>query len=350
MGAGHVFYCTLRNRVFMVKDKKFLKVLVTGGAGYIGSATTAALIEEGHTVTVLDNLSSGHLQAVHPEAHFIKGDISDSNVIEDICRDGIDVAMHFAAFIEVEESITNPSKYYGNNLANTFQLLDNLRVSGVHNIVFSSTAAVYGEPESIPLTESSLLRPVNPYGWTKMMVEQLLRDYDQAFGLKSVSLRYFNAAGAYNRYGEDHRSESHLIPRILNAASDGASLQVYGIDYGTQDGSCIRDFVHVKDLADAHVLAAQHLCTGGSSDCFNLGTGKGFSILEVIGSVEKVVGRRIDYRITKRRKGDSAVLVASPQKAQCMLGWRKQFSTLEEIIESAWKWKRENPNGYIERL
>lgn len=332
----------------MRKDKKSLNVLVTGGAGYIGSVTTAALIEEGHTVTVLDDLSSGHLQAVHPEARFVNGDISDRNVIESICHDGIDVAMHFAAFIEVGESAADPSKYYGNNLAKSLHFFDNLRASGVHNIVFSSTAAVYGEPERIPLTESAPLHPVNPYGWTKMMVEQLLRDYDQAYGFKSVSLRYFNAAGAFGPYGEDHRPESHLIPRILSAASEGTSLQVYGTDYDTQDGSCIRDFVHVKDLADAHILAAQYLCTGGSSDCFNLGTGKGFSVLEVIKSAEKVIGRRIDYRITQRREGDSAVLVASLEKAQRILGWKKQVSTLEEIIESAWRWKQENLRGYRE--
>lgn len=332
----------------MRKDKKSLNVLVTGGAGYIGSITTAAFIEKGYTVTVLDDLSSGHLQAVHPKAFFIKGDISDRNIITSICRDGIDLAIHFAAFTEVAESAADPSKYYHNNLAKTLHFFDNLRASGVLNIVFSSTAAVYGEPECLLLTESSPLRPINPYGWTKMMVEQSLRDYDQAYGFKSISLRYFNAAGAFGPYGEDHRPESHLIPRVLSAASDGTSLQVYGIDYDTRDGSCIRDFVHVKDLADAHILAAQYLYTGGSSDCFNLGTGKGFSILEVIRSAEKVVGRRIDYHIAQRRKGDSAVLVASPEKAQRILGWKKQVSTLEEIIESAWGWKQKNLCGYRE--
>jgi UDP-glucose 4-epimerase len=325
-----------------------LHVLVAGGAGYIGSVATAVLIEEGHTVTVLDNLSTGHRQAVHPEARFVEGDISDKTIIKEICSTTVDVAMHFAAFIEVGESVLNPAKYYGNNLIKSIRFFDKLREFGVNNIVFSSTAAVYGEPESVPLTEDAALNPVNPYGWSKMMIEQVLRDYDRAFNIKSVSLRYFNAGGAFRSFGEDHHPESHLIPRILNAVANGSTLEVYGTDYNTRDGSCIRDYIHVKDLAEAHILAAHYLSRGGSSDNFNLGTGEGFTVLEVIGTVGKVIGRNIPYIITARRKGDSAALVASPRKAQRVLGWGKKLASLEDIVTSAWEWKQKFPGGFGE--
>ena len=323
-----------------------LHILVAGGAGYIGSAVTAVLIEEGCRVTVLDNLSKGHRKAVHPEARFIEGDISDRHCIDDACGDSIDVAMHFAAFIEVGESTQRPSEYYTNNFARSLCFFDNLRELGVKRIVFSSTAAVYGEPEEIPLTESASLHPVSPYGWSKMMIEQALLDYDRAYDVKSASLRYFNAGGAVGSYGEDHHPESHLIPLILDSVINGAPLKVFGTDYETKDGSCIRDYIHVKDIADAHILAARYLCAGGQSDCFNLGTGTGYSVLEVIRAVERVVGAEVAYDIGARRLGDSAQLIASAEKAQRILGWKEQRAGLEEIIESAWNLKRTFPQGY----
>jgi len=332
----------------MNKTENPLNILVAGGAGYIGSVTTAALIENGHHVTVLDNLSTGYRAAVHPEARFFEGDITDKTIIETICRSGIDVAMHFAAFIEVGESVTNPSKYYTNNLIGSVLFFDNLRACGVNKIVFSSTAAVYGEPEYIPLSEDAALHPVNPYGWSKMLVEQALQDYDKAYDVKSVSLRYFNAGGAFRSFGENHHPESHLIPLIMDAALTGSPLHVYGSDYNTRDGSCVRDYIHVRDIAEAHILAARYLSCGEMSGCFNLGTGKGFTVLEVLRTVEKVINKSVSYEITGRREGDSAVLVASSEKAHRILGWNKELSSLEAIVESAWEWKKQFPDGYRE--
>lgn len=332
----------------MHSGKKPLHVLVAGGAGYIGSVVTAVLIREGHKVTVLDNLSTGYRKAIHQEARFVRGDISDKKCVEDIGRTYIDVVMHFAAYIEVGESVLNPSKYYYNNLAKSILFLNHLREIGVNTIVFSSSAAVYGEPVSIPLTESAPLKPVNPYGWTKMMIEQVLRDYDIAYQFRSVSLRYFNAGGAFDTYGENHHPESHLIPLLLDSAIKGSPLKVYGNDYDTKDGSCIRDYIHVRDLAEAHILAAYYLYEGGTIDHFNLGTGDGFTVLEVIRTAEKIIERHIPYEVTRRREGDSAILVASPEKAEHVLGWGKQRAGLEEIIESAWEWKLKFPNGYGE--
>ena len=323
-----------------------LHILVAGGAGYIGSITTAALIDSGHRVTVLDNLSSGYRKAVHPGARFVAGDTSDRTVVESICREGIDLAMHFAAFIEVGESVLNPSKYYGNNLVKSIEFFDALVAYGVRRLVFSSTAAVYGDPEQIPLTEKARLAPVNPYGWSKMMVETVLRDYDAAYGFRSVALRYFNAGGAVGNYGESHNPESHVIPRILNAVMENVPLKVFGTDYYTKDGSCIRDYIHTGDLAQAHILAAQYLMNGGQSDAFNLGTGSGYTVLEVIRTVEQVIGQPVSYAVTGRRKGDSPVLVASPAKAQNILYWTKEPIGLDGIIRSAWEWKQNHPRGY----
>jgi UDP-glucose 4-epimerase len=325
-----------------------LNVLVTGGAGYIGSAAVALLVSQGHRVTVLDNLSSGFIKAVDPGAQFVRGDVSDERIIEEICRPGIDAVMHFAAFIKVGESTEQPSKYYENNLAKSIRLFDHLRKSGVNRVVYSSSAAVYGDTTDAPLTEDASLRPVNPYGRTKMMVEQILRDYDHAYRFRSVSLRYFNAAGACDVRGEDHRPESHLIPLALNAAASGAALAVYGTDYPTRDGTCIRDYVHVKDIAQAHALAMIYLQEGGATDCFNLGTGAGHSVIEVLECVEMVTGHRVRYVPSPRREGDSAVLVASPRKAQQTLGWTNKPLSLHEIVASAWTWKQRNPSGYGE--
>jgi len=329
-----------------VYNQKPLTIIVTGGAGYIGSVTTASLIKAGHIVTVIDNLSSGHLDAIHPDAQFVCSDITDDDIVEKICSTDIEVVMHFAACIEVGESVENPSKYYGNNFIKTIRFLDNLVKCGVKRIVFSSTAAVYGQPEHIPLTEDSCLAPVNPYGWSKLMVETVLRDYDRAYGLKSVSLRYFNAGGALGDYGENHDPESHLIPLILDAVIKDRPLKVYGNDYDTRDGSCIRDYIHVSDLADAHVLAAHYLRSGGESDVFNLGTGTGFTVLEVIRTVERITGRKVPCLISGRREGDSPELVASPLKAQQVLNWTKEPAGLDDIVRSAWEWKQKFPGGY----
>jgi UDP-glucose 4-epimerase len=327
-------------------NKKPFHVLVAGGAGYIGSVTVASLIKEGRRVTILDNLSTGHLEAVHPEARIVLGDISNARAVREACSEGIDAAMHFAAFIEVGESVTDPAKYYSNNLLRTVKFLDALRGAGVKRFVFSSSAAVYGEPEAIPLNENASLHPVNPYGCSKQMVEQVLGDYSRAYGFRSVSLRYFNAGGSHLSLGEDHHPETHLIPLVLKAAITSSLLTVFGNDYDTGDGSCIRDYIHVKDLADAHILAARYLEKGGKTEAFNLGTGNGFSVFEVIKSAEKVTGCTIEYEIAPRRHGDSPILVASPEKAQRILGWRKDLASLEEIIASAWEWKREHPKGY----
>lgn len=323
-----------------------LRVLVAGGAGFIGSVTTARLIRAGHRVTVLDNLSHGFRAAVHPEARFVRGDISDATAVRDACDGGIDVAMHFAAFIEVGESVVDPSKYYTNNLARATRFFDLLRENGVLRLVFSSTAAVYGNPETVPIREDAPLLPVNPYGWSKRMVEQVLADYDRAYGFRSVALRYFNAGGAFDGFGESHRPESHLIPIILNAALSGTPVKVFGNDYPTRDGSCVRDYIHVRDLAEAHILAASHLHAGGVSDAFNLGTGRGFTVLEVIETAARVTGRTVERVIAERRPGDPPALVASPEKAQRVLGWNRDPAGLEEIVRSAYEWKRKFPDGY----
>jgi UDP-glucose 4-epimerase len=330
----------------IVIDLKPLHVLVAGGAGYIGSVTSASLIGEGHRVTILDNLSKGHLNAVHAESRFIHGDISDTVLVKKICSEGIDSVMHFAAFIEVGESVKDPAKYYRNNFLNTVKFLDALLSSGVKRIVFSSSAAVYGEPEIVPISEDAPLKPVNPYGWTKIMIEQVLNDYSRAYDLNAVSLRYFNAGGAHMTFGEDHCPESHLIPLILNAAISSSPLKVFGDDYVTRDGTCIRDYIHVRDLAEAHILSLKYLVNGGKTDAFNLGTGSGYSVLEVIKTVEKITGRVVKFQIVSRRPGDSPALVASPQKAQQVLYLRKNLAGLEEIVSSAYEWKLKHPHGY----
>ena len=320
------------------KTKK-MNVLVAGGAGYIGSVTTALLIQNGHSVTVVDNLSSGYRTAINPDVDFIEGNISDKKVIEKACEKDIDLAMHFAAFIEVGESVTDPAKYYRNNICESLAFFDLLRNFNVKKAVFSSTAAVYGEPEFVPLTENALLAPLNPYGWSKRMVEKILADFGSAYGFRSVCLRYFNAGGAFGQYGEGHKPESHLIPRILDSVLYNKQLFVFGDDYKTSDGSCVRDYIHVKDLAAAHLLAANYLMDGGESDVFNLGTGTGFTVFEVIKAVEKITGKKADFKITEKRSGDSAVLVASRSKAENILGWGQNLAGLEEIIESAMNWK-----------
>lgn len=327
-------------------EKQSLSFLIAGGAGFIGSVVSSYLIEKGHRVTVLDNLSKGHASAIHPEARFIKGDIAEEKSVAECCSSDIDIAMHFAAFIEVGESVNEPARYYDNNVSKTLRFADNLCRNGVKKLVFSSTAAVYGEPQKVPLTEDAALLPVNPYGRTKLMVEQALADFRHAYDLQFVALRYFNAGGASKRYGEDHSPESHLIPRIINAMLAGDTIKVFGTDYKTNDGSCVRDYIHVLDLAEAHLLAAQYLISGHSSDCFNLGTGNGFSVLEVISAVERISGKPVSRANVDRRPGDSAILVASPEKARRVLGWGKTLRSLDEIIESAYTWKMNHIHGY----
>ncbi len=329
-----------------MSDYGRLKVLVAGGAGYIGSVVAALLVENGHSVTVLDSLATGHRDAVHPDVRFIPAGIEDAGAVKDACKDGIDVAMHFAACIQVGESVADPSIYYRNNVVNTIRFIDALRGNEINALVFSSTAAVYGEPERVPLSEDDPLLPVNPYGWTKRMVEQVLSDYDAAYGFRSVRLRYFNVGGAHGAWGEDHRPESHLVPLVLRAIETGDPLTVFGTDYPTRDGSPIRDYFHVADLAEAHLLAAKYLAAGNATDAFNLGTGTGYSVLEVIHAAERVTGRAVPYRTAGRRPGDSAALVASADRAVRVLGWRGARLTLDDIIGSAWEWRRMHPKGY----
>jgi UDP-glucose 4-epimerase len=323
-----------------------LRILVAGGAGYIGSVVSARLIERGHHVTILDNLTTGHSGAIHPDARFVRGMISDKDAVSSACRDGIDVVMHFAASIQVGESVRNPALYYRNNLMSTIQFIDALRDEGVNRLVFSSTAAVYGEPDTVPIPESALLAPVNPYGWTKRMVEQVLDDYDAAYEFRSVRLRYFNAGGAYGQFGEDHHPESHLIPLLLRAIMTGDPLTIFGNDFTTRDGSPVRDYIHVSDLADAHILAAVYLMDNSATDAFNLGTGRGYTVFEVLKAAERITGRTVPHTIGARRPGDSAKLVASPGKAISTLGWSTERTSLDDIIATAWEWMQRNPRGY----
>lgn len=330
-----------------------MNVLIVGGAGYIGSFMDRLLIERGYKTTVLDNLSTGHRSSVSDESEFIKGDLSDFDLLEKILQSRkIDVVMHFAAFALVGESVKYPVKYFENNVANTINLLLAMKRTGVKHFVFSSTAAVYGEPQSIPLTEDHPVQPINPYGSSKALVEQVLNDLFRADDLKYVSLRYFNAAGAHpdGNMGEDHSSETHLIPLVLKAVLEGNSggkpLKIFGTDYDTKDGTCIRDYIHVLDLAEAHILAMKYLLDGGESDVFNLGNEKGFSVLEVVKAAEKITGKLVPVVNEQRRAGDPSVLIASSGKISKKLGWKPKYAELESILETAWKWHSEHPKGY----
>ena len=325
-----------------------MRILVTGGAGYIGSVVTEYLLDGGHRVVVVDDLSTGHRDAVDKRAEFVKQDLLDAEPIEEILADDIDAVCHFAAFSCVGESMTNPVKYYRNNIGGAVALLDSMKRAGVRFFLFSSTAAVYGEPSEIPITEDSRLNPVNPYGNTKYAIERLLEDCSSAWGLKSLSLRYFNAAGASELHGEDHRPESHLIPLVLDAVEGKRDeLVVFGDDYPTEDGTCIRDYIHVRDLATAHILGLEKLADGYSG-ALNLGSGRGFSVLEIIEAASRVTGEKVPYRIGKRRTGDPVSLVASSEKAASVLGWKRAFPEIEKIIEDAYSWRKRFPKGYRE--
>ena len=331
------------------------EVLVTGGAGYIGSVVCRTLLERGHRVVVLDSLTEGHRAAVPPGVPFYQGDLGDSVLLEDIFdKHAIAGVVHMAAYCLVGESVTDPEKYFLNNVVQGLALLRVMRLCGVKNIIFSSTAAVYGEPRESPITEEHPTVPINPYGLSKLIFEQALETYRQAYGLRYVTFRYFNAAGAAPDCGEDHHPETHLIPLVLDQAlrqqerkttPPGEGLTVFGRDYPTPDGSCLRDYIHIRDLALAHVLALERLGNLPVS-IFNLGNGQGFSVLEVIRQAAEVTGVDIPYAVGPRRAGDPAVLVASAERARRYLGWKPQFPDLREIIRSAWDWHGGHPEGY----
>ncbi|MFS4461020.1 UDP-glucose 4-epimerase GalE [Bdellovibrio sp. HCB2-146] len=326
-----------------------MKVLVTGGAGYIGSHVVRDLIGSGHEVVVLDNLSHGHLVAVDPRAQFVKGSISDYYLLESLfTEEDIEAVAHLAGFIEVSESVADPAKYYQNNFSQTLILLEAMKNCHIRKIVFSSTAAVYGEPEFLPITESHRLQPKNPYGRSKLMVENILSDFAQAYEISYIVLRYFNAAGAHpdSTIGEDHPHETHLIPRILKSALTGKpEVRVFGTDYETSDGTCVRDYIHVSDLAKAHTLALEKI-EEMSGNVYNLGSEKGFSVHEVIMECQKVTGINFSVIKEERRAGDPAVLIASSEKIFKDLGWTRRYSDLGDIIQHAWDWHRLHPIGY----
>ncbi len=327
-----------------------MKLLVLGGAGYIGSHTVAELIDCGHKVVVADSLVTGYSEAVPKNAIFYKGDLRDKEFLTNLMKnENIDATIHFAAFSLVGESVTNPLKYYENNLYGTKVLLEAMVENNVDKIVFSSTAATYGEPENIPILESDRTCPTNPYGETKLAMEKMIDWAAKAHNLHYVSLRYFNACGAHKsgEIGEAHNPESHLIPLVLQVPNGKREyISIFGSDYDTPDGTCIRDYIHVTDLAKAHILAVEYLMNGGKSDIFNLGNGIGYSVKEVIDTARKVTGHPIMAKVEARRTGDPARLVASGKKAKDVLGWEPEIKDLSDIIESAWKWHSTHPNGY----
>ncbi len=328
-------------------------ILVMGGAGYIGSHTALELVKAGNDVVIADNLVTGYRSAVPEGARFYQGDLRDIGFLDNLFKtEKIDAVIHFAAYSLVGESVTNPLKYYDNNLCGTKVLLESMVKNGIDKIVFSSTAATYGEPENIPILESDRTCPTNPYGETKLAMEKMFDWTAKAHGLHYVSLRYFNACGAdeSGNIGEAHNPESHLIPLILQVPNGKRdAISVFGTDYDTPDGTCIRDYIHVTDLAQAHILAVQYLMNGGKNDIFNLGNGVGYSVKEVIETARKVTGHPIPAVEAPRRAGDPARLVASSEKAKKILGWKPVHDSLEEIISSAWKWHKNHPDGYAEK-
>lgn len=318
-----------------------MAVLVLGGAGYIGSHINKRLHKEGYETIVFDNLVYGHREAVR-WGDFVQGDLENQEELERVfCDYRIEAVFHFAAYAYVGESMEEPEKYYLNNVANTLKLLSVMRKYGCSKIIFSSTCATYGEPDRVPITEDMKQRPINPYGRTKLMIEKILEDYGRAYGLKYVILRYFNAAGAdpEGEIGESHNPETHIIPLVLEAANgEREDIKVFGTDYDTPDGSCIRDYIHVEDLAAAHLLALHYLEQGKQSDCFNLGNASGTSVLEVIESVRRVTGRVFQVVEAGRRAGDPARLVGSSRKAQELLGWKPVYGEIDTIVKHTWKW------------
>ena len=327
-----------------------MSILVLGGAGYIGSHAVYQLIDQKFDVIIIDNLQTGNRKAIHPDATFYEGDIRDIEFMRDVFeKESIESVVHFAANSLVGESMEKPLEYFDNNVYGTQVLLKVMKEFGVKKIVFSSTAATYGEPDTIPITEEVKTNPTNAYGETKLAMEKMMKWCDQAYGIKFVSLRYFNVAGAREsaEIGEDHRPETHLVPIILEVALGKRShITVFGEDYDTPDGTCIRDYVHVEDLIDAHLLALTYLNDGGQSDIFNLGSNQGFSVKEMIDAARKVTGKEIPEKSGERRAGDPSTLVASSEKASTILGWKPTRTSVEKIIGDAWNWHVANPNGY----
>jgi UDP-glucose 4-epimerase len=328
-----------------------MATLVLGGAGYIGSVTVERLNEAGRKVVVYDNLSRGHRDAVEEGIPFVQGDIANTELLaQTIDNFGIDSVMHFCAFIEVGESVKDPLKYYHNNLLNGLKLLEVLVEKGVDKFIFSSTAAVYGMPNVDAIDEDQPLAPINPYGWTKRMFEQILQDTSAAHDFRAIALRYFNACGATENHGEDHHPESHLIPIVLEVAQGKReALSIFGGDYDTPDGTCVRDYIHVRDLADAHIKALDALEKGAETTAYNLGNGQGFSVKQVVTAAEEVTARHINCIDAPRREGDPPRLVASSERIQKELQWRPQITNLRTIIESAWNWRQAHPKGYDDR-
>ena len=323
-----------------------MRIFVTGGAGYIGSVCSELLMDEGHEVTIFDNLIEGHRRALDSRAKFIQGDLADRRQIDTaLSSTRPDAVMHFAAYALVPESMRDPSKYFRNNICNGLNLLDAMVAAGVQRIIFSSTCAIFGPPERVPIDETASPRPISPYGESKLAFEKILRWYDEIHGVKFVSLRYFNASGATENFGEDHRPETHLIPAVLKVAlGQNPNVEIYGTDYETPDGTCIRDYIHIVDLARAHILA---LGASGSG-FYNLGTGGGSSVQEIVEACRKITGRKIRTVEKPRRPGDPPRLIASSAKIKKELGWQPQFQSLDAIIESAWAWHQKFPHGYDE--
>jgi UDP-glucose 4-epimerase len=321
-----------------------MNVLVTGGAGYIGSVTTERLLDAGHEVTVFDNLERGHREAVDRRAAFVQGDLRDAEAIRKaVAAVRPDAVMHFAAYALVPESMKEPEKYFVNNVSGGINLVEAMRQAGTRRIVFSSTCATYGEPEKVPIVETLAQRPTNPYGESKLMFERTLGWYSQLHGMTTVFLRYFNASGATVQFGEDHEPETHLIPNILRVAlGKQQKVLVFGDDYDTPDGTCIRDYIHIVDLAEAHILAL----AAGQSGAYNLGTGTGYSVRQVIQTARRVTGHPVPEEMRPRRPGDPPRLIASSAKAMRELGWVPRYENIEAIVESAWRWHRAHPNGY----
>lgn len=329
-----------------------MAILVLGGAGYIGSHTVYQLIDAERKVVVADNLETGHKEAVHPDAVFYEGDIRERAFVDSVLeKENIEGVIHFAANSLVGESMTNPLKYYDNNLCGTKVLLESMVAHNIDKIVFSSTAATYGEPESVPILETAPTEPTNCYGETKLSMEKMFKWTGHAHGLRFVSLRYFNACGAHvsGRLGEAHKPESHLIPLILQVPNGQREhISIFGDDYDTKDGTCVRDYIHVTDLAQAHILAMDYLMRGGESGIFNLGNGIGFTVKEVIDTARVVTGHPIPAKIAPRRAGDPARLIASSEKAKNILGWKPEHADLKHIIETAWNWHKAHPHGFAE--
>ncbi|HLW80777.1 MAG TPA: UDP-glucose 4-epimerase GalE [Candidatus Acidoferrales bacterium] len=324
-----------------------MKILVTGAAGYIGSVCTETLLERGHSVIALDDLSEGHREAVDPRASLCRVNLHDFEALNEVFRaNEIDAVMHFAALCLVEESVREPARYYRANVAAGINLLDAMLRHGVKKLIFSSTAATYGEPETTPIPETHSTMPVNPYGASKLLFERVLAEFRSSAGLECITMRYFNAAGASEKFGEDHSPETHIIPILLQvAAGERENFQIYGTDYSTPDGTCVRDYVHVIDIAQAHALAVERI-SEFAGRIYNLGNGDGFSVNDVIQTAAKITGSRINSVKSQRRPGDPAALVASSERIRKELGWSPKFPGLDAIIRTAWEWKQRHPRGY----